>query len=159
MNLTQRQCHSGCRRKKIFQLLKREQIRHRKYWTREAAEFSKELFRSPTLDRGTEMSGDRNFTLTTGFAVVVFDPRSPQQRGMSENTTPCRDGNSKMARICRFIDRQRWALTPDSSPSDPKKLNCETPAERFMHELRRSVKTAARPWHSEPKSGVCRLVD
>lgn len=46
----------------------------------------RELCRTLTWDRGTEMSHHKEFTLDTQVQVYFCDPRSPWQRGSNENT-------------------------------------------------------------------------
>jgi IS30 family transposase len=47
----------------------------------------KTMMNTLTWDRGTEMADHKKFTVATDVAVYFFcDPKSPWQRGTSENT-------------------------------------------------------------------------
>jgi len=46
----------------------------------------KTMMATMTWDRGTEMAAHKKFTIATDVAVYFCDPKSPWQRGTSENT-------------------------------------------------------------------------
>lgn len=58
----------------------------RKSFARVVKRLPKEVFRSITHDRGTEMSEHELFTRDTEVQVYFADPQSPWQRGTNENT-------------------------------------------------------------------------
>jgi IS30 family transposase len=54
--------------------------------TRRVRKLPKQLRRSLTWDRGTEMTHHKEFSLATDVKVYFCDPHSPWQRGSNENT-------------------------------------------------------------------------
>ena len=58
----------------------------RKAFAREIRTLPKELTKTLTYDQGKEMSGHRQFTLSTGMRVYFAHPSSPWERGTNENT-------------------------------------------------------------------------
>ena len=53
---------------------------------KQAQELPRELYKSLTWDRGTEMTDHKRFTLATDIQVYFCDPQHPWQRGSNENT-------------------------------------------------------------------------
>ncbi len=52
----------------------------------QARKLPRELYRSLTWDRGTEMADHQRFSLATHVKVYFCDPQQPWQRGSNENT-------------------------------------------------------------------------
>ncbi len=61
---------------------------------KQAHKLPRELYKSLTWDRGTEMKGHKRFTLDTDIEVFFCDPKSPWQRGTNEKPTVCFDSTS-----------------------------------------------------------------
>jgi IS30 family transposase len=96
-----------------------------------------QLRRSPTWDRGKELSQHAQFTVETGLPVYFADPHSPWRRGSNQNT------NGLLRQyLPKGTDLSRWsagainAVAHALNTRPRKTLSWKTPAESLDEYLR-----------------------
>ena len=99
---------------------------------KQSRKLPKELYKSLTWDRGTEMIGHKNFTVATDIKIYLCDPRSPWQRGSNENTNRLlRQYFPKGTDISIHSQAHLNKVARQLNERPRKTLNYRTPADKF----------------------------
>jgi IS30 family transposase len=99
---------------------------------KQAHKLPRELYKSLTWDRGSEMADHKRFSLDTDIKVYFCDPRSPWQRGSNENTNGLlRQYFPKGMDLSNIHQNKLNAVARQLNERPRKTLDFRTPAERF----------------------------
>ena len=99
---------------------------------KQAHKLPRELYKSLTWDRGSEMADHKRFSLETNIKVYFCDPQSPWQRGSNENTNGLlRQYFPKGMDLSNISQNKLNAVARQLNERPRKTLDYETPAERF----------------------------
>ena len=99
---------------------------------KQAHKLPRELYKSLTWDRGSEMADHKRFSLATDIDVYFCDPQHPWQRGSNENTNGLlRQYFPKGMDLSDVSQAKLNAVARRLNERPRKTLNFETPAERF----------------------------
>jgi IS30 family transposase len=92
----------------------------------------KELYRSLTWDRGSEMTAHQKFTLATDINVYYCDLQSPLQRGSNESTNRLlRQYFPKGIDLSDFSQAKLSSVARPLNERPRKTLQYQTPAKKF----------------------------
>lgn len=98
----------------------------------QSSNLPRELYKSLTWDRGSEMSRHQQFTLETNIKVYFCDPKSPWQRGSNENTNRLlREYLPKYTDLSIYSQAELDWVARQLNERPRKTLEYETPAARF----------------------------
>jgi len=99
---------------------------------KQAHKLPRELYKSLTWDRGSEMASHKHFSLATDVNVYFCDPQSPWQRGSNENTNGLlRQYFPKGMDLSNVHQNRLNAVARQLNERPRETLHFETPAERF----------------------------
>ncbi len=99
---------------------------------KQAHKLPRELYKSLTWDRGSELANHKRFSLATNINVYFCDPQSPWQRGSNENTNGLlRQYFPKGMDLSNVHQNRLNAVAKQLNERPRETLNFETPAERF----------------------------
>lgn len=99
---------------------------------KQARKLSKELYRSLTWDRGSEITDRVTFTMNARIDVYFCDPQSPWQRGSNENTNRLlRQYFPRGLDMSTYSQAKLSAVSGQLNERPRKTLQCKTPAEKF----------------------------
>lgn len=109
-----------------------------------ARHLPKQVYRSLTWDRGSEMAKRRDFTLATDIQGYFCDPHKPWQLGSNENTNRLlRQYFPKGMDLSNAPQAKLDAVARQLNERPRKTLSYETLAERYRQCVASAVESAA----------------